>query len=133
MSDCIVSKKTPNKRYAYVTFRGKQWAEHRMVWVLNFEEIPEGLLVCHKCNVPRCVNPEHLFLGTHLDNNRDRMKKDRGVRGSRVNTSKLSKEDVLWIIDLKTSLTGSEIACMFGVTRGAVYHIWKNRNWRRIS
>ncbi len=52
---------------------------HRVSWVMHFGEIPDGLLVCHHCDVRNCVRPDHLFLGTTLANARDRERKGRGV------------------------------------------------------
>jgi len=76
---------TGAKCFGYGTFQldGKAQRAHRVIWLWTKGQIPERLLVCHKCDVRNCVNPEHLFLGTYLDNNRDRKEKGRGATGDR--------------------------------------------------
>ena len=56
---------------------------HRYSWELYFGKIPGDLIICHRCDNPPCVNPDHLFIGTHLDNARDREKKGRGAYSSK--------------------------------------------------
>lgn len=62
----------------------KQVQAHRYAWVQDGNELPSGLLVLHKCDVPNCVNVDHLFTGTHQDNTVDKIRKGR----MKVRTSK---------------------------------------------
>lgn len=66
--------------YGRISWKGKQ----RQVTHVSYEHfkgpVPKGMLVCHKCDTPACYNPDHLFLGTHLDNRRDQIKKGRELR-----------------------------------------------------
>jgi len=75
-TDYLVSGK-----YGHLTVNYKTLAAHRVSYELHVGEIPEGLCVCHRCDVPFCVNPDHLFLGTHKDNTQDMLKKNRGRWG----------------------------------------------------
>ena len=62
---------------------GKSIRAHRFSWELHFGPIPDVLIVLHKCDTPACVRPDHLFLGTHLDNAQDRNRKNRQATGTR--------------------------------------------------
>lgn len=67
-----------DKGYGVISLKGKDHLTHRLSYMLHFGPIPDGLLVCHACDIPNCVNPDHLFLGTVTDNNRDCAAKGRG-------------------------------------------------------
>lgn len=54
--------------YGTIWWEGRPWSVHRASWLVHVGPIPDGLCVCHKCDVKRCINPTHLFIGTDQDN-----------------------------------------------------------------
>lgn len=74
---------TDAKGYGRVFHDGKYRAAHRIAFALAYGPIPAGMFVCHRCDNPRCVNPNHLFLGTIQDNTADMVTKGRHARGER--------------------------------------------------
>jgi hypothetical protein len=90
---------------------------HRVSYEIHHGPIPEGLQVLHRCDNRACANPEHLFLGTNLDNRHDSMRKERTVR-------KLNRQKVLEIRELlEQGLTQRQIASQFGVNQTIISDI----------
>lgn len=105
---------------------------HRVVWQLCYGKIPEGLLVCHHCDNPPCVNPKHLFLGTDKDNAQDCIRKGRKnpVKGEKHPKAKLTAKQAL---EIKTSTENRRIiAEKFGITPSHVNNIQAGRTWKHI-
>jgi hypothetical protein len=71
------------KGYGHIIHNGKWMRVHRYAWIRVHGAIPQNMLVCHKCDVRHCVNPDHLFLGTAKDNSEDMVRKGRSARGER--------------------------------------------------
>ena len=120
--------------YGNFNFDGTSIAAHRASWLMFRGDIPNGLFVCHHCDVPTCVNPDHLWLGSAKDNNRDRDAKGRQKtqKGERNWRSKLTSKAVLEIKDLLKdgSWKLSEIAKKYGVSLSAISSIKHGRNWK---
>lgn len=121
---------------------GKHTRAHQVSWIIHFGDIPEGMHVLHTCDNPSCVNPKHLFLGSHTDNMRDMIKKGRANRrflygeehpqhGTNSKFHKLTEDDVRKIRELKKSgkYKLREIAEMFGVSHGVINNICQGRKW----
>jgi hypothetical protein len=110
---------------------------HRMSYMLTIGDIPTGLCVCHKCDNPPCVRPDHLFLGTPADNARDMWKKGRGriprLYGEKSGAAKLSEEDVRKIRKMLPRMTNRQIATRFGVTISNISVIRNNKSWKHLK
>lgn len=140
--------------YAGVDGVRRQWGAHRLSWARHNGRVPDKMeFVCHKCDVPACVNPEHLFLGTPKENTQDMMRKGRRVapsvsnrargerHGSKLNpdsvlkganhpAAKLSEADVFAIRD--TSLPGTVMAAKYGVSNNTISRIRSRLIWRHV-
>jgi hypothetical protein len=104
---------------------------HRVSYRLHKSEIPQGMAVMHLCDVPSCVNPAHLSLGTLSDNMRDCVKKKRNFvpdnRGEKAVWAKLSAIAVEHI--RRKEMSGVAYAKHYGVSKSAIYQIWAGQNW----
>ena len=115
--------------------KGKTVRAHRVSWEIHNGEIPTGLFVCHKCDNRICTNPDHLFLGTNLDNMQDARNKGRTLKGERQHQSKLNTAEVLRIRELyKEGNSARSIWLMIKNACGysQVLRICQNKRWRHI-
>lgn len=110
---------------------GKPVFAHRVAWVRRYGPIPADLHVCHRCDNPTCVNPNHLFLGTQADNMADKTEKKRHSYGETHGCAKLTEDRVRAIRADDRLLR--EIAADYGVSQVTVSHIKTRRIWRHVK
>lgn len=126
-----------NDGYGCFGFDGKVEGAHRIAYQLYVGEIPEGLCVCHRCDNPSCVRPDHLFLGTQADNMHDRDNKGRGVfpdnSGENQWRSKFTNENVKTIRILHANgARNVDLAKQFGGSPQNISRIVCGRRWTKI-
>ncbi len=125
--------RTDDSGYGVFTFGGKDRKAHRVSYALAHGVAPIGLEVCHHCDNPRCVRPEHLFAGTHAENMHDCAKKGRAavLGGERNPRAKLDPEAVRQIRCLVgIGIQKQWCADVFGVTNAQVCKIASHQAWR---
>lgn len=119
--------------------RRKQYLAHRYAWKVYHGTLPPAdMAICHHCDNPRCVRPEHLYVGTWKDNAEDRTRRDRHVRGERSWSAKLT-DDQVREIRLSFKRTGpkqsntSQLARQYGVSPCTIGFVVSGRGWRHLQ
>lgn len=112
----------------------RQVYAHRLSWLIHKGHLPDRMHVCHTCDNPRCVNPDHLFIGTSADNLQDMKEKGRHLYGERNGHVKLTDQDVREIRALLSAgATQQRVAGMYGVSQSAVWKIAHRERWAHIE
>ena len=132
------------KLYGVFAIRGKTYKAHRISYMLNVGEIPVGMCVLHRCDVPSCVNPDHLWIGTKADNNKDMDDKLRRVKpgtysrkykyGEKHHNAKLTCSIVLQLRqEYAEGLTSyASLAKKYGFGVVTIYKAVKGITWNHI-
>jgi predicted DNA-binding protein (UPF0251 family) len=134
--------------YGHIHEHKRYYQAHRFSWLIHAGAIPERLFVCHHCDVPLCVNPAHLFIGTHSDNMRDAARKGRmaaGIRsgqhthpesrpyGERNGNAKLTESDIPHIrLLLNQGISQGAVARLYGINKKCIWRIAHGIAWTQV-
>lgn len=140
---CWIWTRAKNKDgYGYLFYEGKMQRVTRLSYALFNGNISDNKLVLHKCDNPSCINPEHLFLGTHADNANDRNSKGRQAKGERHANAKVKERAVFLYKSLRHlamnagfgKVVGTKVAMHHsGLNHSTATHINAGRRWRHIN
>lgn len=130
---CWLWKGAHGKRgHGYVNNSEFQSTAHRASWVIHRGDIPSLMCVLHKCDNPPCVNPDHLFLGTELDNVRDMIAKGR-KKPPRITYPRRILTDAQIVEIRASSETNRTLADRYGVTRLTISSVRNFRCWKNVG
>jgi len=118
--------------YGQIRVGEKQMAAHRISYEMHCGPIPLDIFVLHRCDNPGCVNPDHLFLGTHEDNMADRRAKERQAHGTSHPNTKLTETDVR-AIRSASGVPQKQLAEQFGVQQAAISKIRLRKTWEKVN
>ena len=123
--------------YGQAGVNGKRKQAHRYSYELAHGPIPAGMVVMHSCDTAACVNPSHLSIGTHADNQADMRSKGRNAKGEQYPQAKLTTADAISILKQKPERRGRDgraikLAAKYGVRVGQIHAIWGRRQWKHI-
>ncbi len=126
--------KRNSQGYGQIQVNGKPIPTHRLSYLLFKGPIPDGMCVCHFCDVTNCINPDHLWLGTIGENNTDRNRKGRSIGhpGESHWNAKLTEQDVSQLKELYSSGKYNQrwLADKFGVSKSHISRVVCGREWR---
>lgn len=105
---------------------------HRLSWIIHNGPIKKGLQVCHRCDIRRCVNPSHLFLGSFTQNMKDMVEKGRSGKGEKNSQAKITAEEVIKIREMAKNNTHSKIASIFSLSRQSIGEIINRVTWNHV-
>lgn len=123
-----------NDGYGHFKIKNREWRAHRFAYFLIYGEISKNAHICHKCDVKLCVNPNHLFSGSHSDNMNDRLIKNlvKMPKGEKHHNARLKKSDVLYIRSKEGTIEAIKLAKKYKISEKYVRKLWRKGTWRHL-
>lgn len=114
--------------------KNKNKSAPRVSWEMKYGDIPEGMCVCHQCDNPLCVRPEHLFLGTQAENVADKVAKGRQGRGEKARSAVFSDNDVrsIRLEYIPKKMGYKRLAKKYGVQPATIRNIIIGKTWKHL-
>ncbi|WP_170292781.1 HNH endonuclease [Metabacillus idriensis] len=125
-----VSHKVDVTGYVRIRRNKKDVSLHRYIYEQLVGSIPDGMIIMHSCDNRTCFNPDHLSIGTHKENQRDKALRGRSAKGSKNGRAKLTEDQVREI--RKDFRTLKDIAKDYGVSNAMIGEIKNLKNWKHI-
>ncbi len=129
-----IAAKTPAGYGMFQVGVGVTRRAHRVAWMLTHGDIPKGIFCLHHCDNRLCVNPEHLYLGTHQDNMNDMAARERAPRGEKHHKSKMTAEKVIELRQQYANGEGTmeQLGLIYGINKASARQIIREIWWRHV-
>lgn len=129
----IAATRKKGEGYGAFWYKGRHHPSSRIAYFLSTGVFETDLHICHSCDNPSCCNPSHLFAGTNLDNNNDKVSKKRHAFGERNGISKINDSAVVEIREARKSKTLKEVGEIFGLKLSTISRICRRESWSHVK
>lgn len=120
--------------YGQIQVGKKHVHAHRYSWIFHKGVIPEKMFVCHSCDNTKCVNPNHLFIGTAKDNSKDMVYKKRHCFGEKNGNHKYSESTIRLIVDMyNTGLSIRSVSKKMGIPFSTIQQVLSKKEWKHLN
>lgn len=135
VGDCLIrrAKHTIGAGYKSISAVGRCFYAHRLVWEVINERSASGLVIRHSCDTPACINPAHLFAGSHGDNVTDKVNRGRQSKGEIHYASRMTEEFVTQLRAMSKPINFQSLCNETGISVGALKAAYYGHTWKHLA